>query len=107
MTESRIELTSPPGVRGLRQSPGLTVVLCLTIVSLFAPTVSASDTISLSWRLIGNRLEGGYEAELTIRNGSDKPLAADWVIYFNSASRLLSKSLPAEYVLTRMHGDFY
>jgi len=82
------------------------IAICVATATM-TPIATAAEPISLSWRLIGNRPEGGYQAELTIRNDGTTPLADDWTIYFNSASRLLPASLSAGFELTHINGDFY
>ncbi|MEX0610715.1 MAG: family 20 glycosylhydrolase [Pirellulales bacterium] len=83
-------------------------ILLAAGVSPAVTTARANDaTISLSWRLIGNRPVGGYRAQLTLRNEGPEALAGDWALYFNSASRLLADSAPPEFSLTHINGDFY
>lgn len=63
--------------------------------------------ISVAWRLIENRPEGRFQAELKLHNDGAEALAGEWALYFNSASKLLRDSVPADFELTHVNGDFY
>jgi hexosaminidase len=91
----------------VKQLNRLPTVQTLLAASFIASTAFAAEKVALSWRLIANQSEGGYQAELTISNNSAHALADDWTIYFNSASKLLSESVSPQFELTHINGDFY
>ena len=91
-------------------------LFCLTVVATSAwigfPPLGAlaRDTverISVSWKLVGNRPDGHFTAQLNLRNEGMEALAADWALYFNACSKLLPESVPDEYTLTHVNGDLY
>ena len=63
--------------------------------------------ISVAWKLVENRPEGRFQAELKLHNDGAAALAGDWALYFNSQSKLLQDSVPADFELTHVNGDFY
>lgn len=83
------------------------IVVAFAMANIMPSIAHADGELSLSWRLIGNRPAGGYQAELTLHNQGTEALSDDWKIYFNSASRLLPESVSPEYLLTHINGDFY
>ena len=93
----------------------LILLVCTSMVVALCPAAWADsddeddEPVSLSWRLIDNRPDNRYRAELVLTNHSPAPLAANWVLYFNSSSRIVpgSVSASAGFQLEHVNGDFY
>jgi hexosaminidase len=66
------------------------------------------DEFLLRWKVDTNFLEGGrFRSEITIVNQSEKILYNDWSLYFNLMRLIDTTSLPPEFTLTHINGDFY
>ena len=63
--------------------------------------------VSISWRLVTNRPDNRFEAELTLINSGDAVLGDKWALYFNSASRIYPESVAKDFALTHINGDFF
>ena len=63
--------------------------------------------VSISWRLVTNRPDNRFEAELTLINSGDAALGNKWALYFNSASRIYPESVAKDFTLTHINGDFF
>jgi hexosaminidase len=63
--------------------------------------------VSVSWRLIANRPDNRFEAELKLDGSTDIPLGDKWALYFNSASRIYPNSVAKDFSLTHINGDFF
>jgi hexosaminidase len=63
--------------------------------------------VSLSWRLIKNRPDNRFEAELTLGNTSYAALGDRWALYFNSAARIFPDSVGGNFSVTHINGDFF
>ena len=82
--------------------------LCVAALLLAAFEVGAvSAPIALRWRLVENRPENVYRAELTLRNDGTAPLGDGWTLFFNSPAKLASESVGKEYALTHINGDLF
>ena len=83
------------------------VALAGLLLSLNANAKNADPQVAVSWRLVGNRPDSRFAAQLNLRNDSAESLPADWALYFNACSKLLPDSLPGEFKLTHVNGDLY
>jgi hexosaminidase len=92
--------------RRIRFFAGL--LTAIVIFSLHAALANRTNPpISLSWRLLENRPEGSFRAELRLTNSGNTALENDWILYFNSAAKLLPESVEPDFKLTHINGDFY
>ena len=83
------------------------VALAGPLLSLNANAKNADPQVAVSWRLVGNRPDSRFAAQLNLCNDSAESLPADWALYFNSCSKLLPESLPGEFKLGHVNGDLY
>ena len=86
---------------------GLLSVGCSFVVLASLVVPHAEAKVSVAWRVIENRPDNRFQAELTLRNDGGNPLPQQWSLYFNSSCRLLPESVAAPFVLSHVNGDFY
>jgi hexosaminidase len=71
-------------------------------------TPATNPRVSLAWKLIENRPDNHFVAEITLRNDGQAPLLPEkWSLYFNSSRKLASKSVTEPFALDHINGDFY
>ena len=86
------------------------VVLVAAMLNILNPADTAhaqQPPISVSWRLIANRPDNRFVAELTLINSGDAALGNKWALYFNSASRIYPESVVKDFAFTHINGDFF
>src|SRR5262245_35436040 len=77
----------------------------LALASLAA--ANAAAPLSATWRLLENRSDNTYHAELTLRNETAAPLPPTWALYFNSAGPVLTKPAQGDAEVEHINGDLY
>jgi hexosaminidase len=88
-------------------------LLSLLGVLMAAATASeriaaAKSPVSLVWKLIENRSDNHFVADLVLQNDGQVPLLpTKWTLYFNSARKLTTDSVAKPFVLEHINGDFY
>ena len=70
-----------------------------------------AEKIAVSWKLVSNFIEpqGRFEAQFTIKNGSDFTLdASNWKLFWNMSPRpIQSNKTPEPAVVEHINGDWY
>ncbi|MFC5549970.1 family 20 glycosylhydrolase [Massilia aerilata] len=64
--------------------------------------------VGITWECLSNLVgEEAFSARLSIRNLSDKPVAAGWALYFNTCRRVLADTVDAGYRIDHLNGDLF
>ena len=94
-------------MNGAHWSRVVAVAAMLNILNPADAAQAQQPPVSISWRLIANRPDNRFEAELTLINSGDAALGNKWALYFNSASRIYPESVAKDFALTHINGDFF